>query len=48
MIQQLSMKVYEQAQQAQGQGQGQQEQSSKQDHTVEDAEFKEVKDDDNK
>ncbi|MCO4339101.1 molecular chaperone DnaK [Staphylococcus agnetis] len=48
VIQQLSMKVYEQAQQAQGQGQGQQEQSSKQDHTVEDAEFKEVKDDDNK
>ncbi|MCO4350367.1 molecular chaperone DnaK [Staphylococcus agnetis] len=46
VIQQLSMKVYEQAQQAQGQGQ--QEQSSKQDHTVEDAEFKEVKDDDNK
>lgn len=50
VIQQLSMKVYEQAQQAQGQGQGQgqQEQSSKQDDTVEDAEFKEVKDDDNK
>ncbi|MCO4355692.1 molecular chaperone DnaK [Staphylococcus agnetis] len=48
VIQQLSMKVYEQAQQAQGQAQGQQEQSSKQDHTVEDAEFKEVKDDDNK
>ncbi|ALN76548.1 molecular chaperone DnaK [Staphylococcus agnetis] len=46
VIQQLSMKVYEQAQQAQGQGQ--QEQSSKQDDTVEDAEFKEVKDDDNK
>ncbi|NHM93197.1 molecular chaperone DnaK [Staphylococcus sp. 10602379] len=43
VIQQLSMKVYEQAQ-----GQGQQEQSSKQDDTVEDAEFKEVKDDDNK
>ena len=55
VIQQLSMKVYEQAQQAQqgqgqgqGQDQGQQEQSSKQDDTVEDAEFKEVKDDDNK
>ncbi|KFE42202.1 molecular chaperone DnaK [Staphylococcus agnetis] len=46
LIQQLSMKVYEQAQQAQGQGQ--QEQSSKQDDSVEDAEFKEVKDDDNK
>ncbi|PTH69398.1 molecular chaperone DnaK, partial [Staphylococcus agnetis] len=49
VIQQLSMKVYEQAQQGQqAQGQGQQEQSSKQDDTVEDAEFKEVKDDDNK
>lgn len=44
VIQQLSMKVYEQAQQAQSQ----QGQTSKQDDTVEDAEFKEVKDDDNK
>ncbi|MCO4327972.1 molecular chaperone DnaK [Staphylococcus hyicus] len=44
VIQQLSMKVYEQAQQAQSQ----QAQTSKQDDTVEDAEFKEVKDDDNK
>ncbi|NJH86422.1 molecular chaperone DnaK [Staphylococcus agnetis] len=49
VIQQLSMKAYEQAQQGQqAQGQGQQEQSSNQDDTVEDAEFKEVKDDDNK
>lgn len=44
VIQQLSIKVYEQAQQAQSQ----QGQTSKQDDTVEDAEFKEVKDDDNK
>ncbi|MDY3698403.1 MAG: molecular chaperone DnaK [Staphylococcus hyicus] len=49
VIQQLSMKVYEQAQQAQSQqAQSQQGQTSKQDDTVEDAEFKEVKDDDNK
>ncbi|PTG76684.1 molecular chaperone DnaK [Staphylococcus chromogenes] len=47
VVQQLSMKVYEQAQQAQ-QAQGQQGQSSQQDDTVEDADFKEVKDDDNK
>ncbi|UXU53876.1 molecular chaperone DnaK [Staphylococcus agnetis] len=47
VIQQLSMKAYEQAQQGQ-QDQGQQGQTSNQDDTVEDAEFKEVKDDDNK
>lgn len=47
VIQQLSMKAYEQAQQGQ-QDQGQQGQASNQDDTVEDAEFKEVKDDDNK
>ncbi|KIX90179.1 molecular chaperone DnaK [Staphylococcus microti] len=41
VIQQLSMKIYEQAQQAQGG-------ASQQDDTVEDAEFKEVKDDDQK
>ena len=41
VIQQLSMKIYEQAQQAQGG-------ATQQDDTVEDAEFKEVKDDDQK
>lgn len=44
VIQQLSMKIYEQAQQAQ-QAQGG---ATQQDDTVEDAEFKEVKDDDQK
>ncbi|MBI5975760.1 molecular chaperone DnaK [Staphylococcus canis] len=43
VIQQLSMKVYEQAQQAQQNAQG----SSQQGDTVEDADFKEVDDDDN-
>ncbi|HGH0767779.1 TPA: molecular chaperone DnaK [Staphylococcus pseudintermedius] len=44
VVQQLSMKVYEQAQQAAQQGG---ENTSKNDSTVEDAEFKEVNDDDN-
>ncbi|MDK4060112.1 molecular chaperone DnaK [Staphylococcus pseudintermedius] len=44
VVQQLSMKVYEQAQQAAQQGG---ENSSQNDSTVEDAEFKEVNDDDN-
>ncbi|EJH4516783.1 molecular chaperone DnaK [Staphylococcus pseudintermedius] len=44
VVQQLSMKVYEQAQQAAQQGG---ENTSQNDSTVEDAEFKEVNDDDN-
>ncbi|EJD8480996.1 molecular chaperone DnaK [Staphylococcus pseudintermedius] len=44
VVQQLSMKVYEQAQQAAQQGG---ENASQNDSTVEDAEFKEVNDDDN-
>lgn len=44
VLQQLSMKVYEQAQQAAQQGG---ENTSQNDSTVEDAEFKEVNDDDN-
>ncbi|PNZ16147.1 molecular chaperone DnaK [Staphylococcus pseudintermedius] len=44
VVQQLSMKVYEQAQQAAQQGG---ENTSQNDSTVEDAEFKEVDDDDN-
>ncbi|EGQ4388892.1 molecular chaperone DnaK [Staphylococcus pseudintermedius] len=44
VVQQLSMKVYEQAQQAAQQGG---ENTSQSDSTVEDAEFKEVNDDDN-
>ncbi|EMN6806772.1 molecular chaperone DnaK [Staphylococcus pseudintermedius] len=44
VVQQLSMKVYEQAQQAAQQGG---ENTSQNDNTVEDAEFKEVNDDDN-
>ncbi len=44
VVQQLSMKVYEQAQQAAQQGA---ENTSQNDSTVEDAEFKEVNDDDN-
>lgn len=44
VVQQLSMKVYEQAQQAAQQGS---ENTSQNDSTVEDAEFKEVNDDDN-
>ncbi|MGV3244073.1 molecular chaperone DnaK [Staphylococcus sp. 11261D007BR] len=46
VVQQLSMKVYEQAQQAAQNGQGGQDASTQQDDTVEDADFKEVKDDD--
>ena len=45
VIQELSAKVYEQAQQAQQQGQ---EEQGSQDSTVEDADFKEVKDDEDK
>ncbi|UXR85669.1 molecular chaperone DnaK [Staphylococcus felis] len=46
VIQQLSMKVYEQAQQAAQNSQG--NDASQQDDTVEDADFKEVNDDDKK
>lgn len=46
VIQQLSMKVYEQAQQAAQNAQG--NDASQQDDTVEDADFKEVNDDDKK
>ncbi|REH79449.1 molecular chaperone DnaK [Staphylococcus felis] len=46
VIQQLSMKVYEQAQQAAQNAQG--NDASEQDDTVEDADFKEVNDDDKK
>ena len=45
VVQELSAKVYEQAQQAQQQAQGEQ---GSQDSTVEDADFKEVKDDEDK
>ena len=45
VVQDLSAKVYEQAQQAQQQAQGEQ---GSQDSTVEDADFKEVKDDEDK
>ncbi|SLF06318.1 molecular chaperone DnaK [Mycobacteroides abscessus subsp. massiliense] len=45
VIQELSAKVYEQAQQAQQQAQ---EEQGSQDSTVEDADFKEVKDDEDK
>ncbi|MDN3225020.1 molecular chaperone DnaK, partial [Pseudomonas nunensis] len=46
VVQDLSTKVYEQAAQAQQQAQGEDANAS-QDSNVEDADFKEVKDDDN-